>query len=243
MEKIYIGTSGWVYDHWKGVFYPPGLPASRRLEFYAERFKTTEINYSFYQLPRASAFAAWRSQAPGDFVFAAKLSRYITHIRRLKDFKESLDLFLKNAQGLKEKLAVILVQLPPSFKLSEDNLARLEKFLKYSSGKKTRFAVEFRNNSWEREEVYLLLRKYNCAWVIGDSPKLKTTPILTADFVYVRMHGSSVNKNSNYTNDELEELVGKIKKWQRQAKLIFVYFNNDAQGFAPQNASYLLALI
>jgi uncharacterized protein YecE (DUF72 family) len=248
--KLYIGTSGWVYSHWEGIFYPKDLPSKDKLKYFSQYFKTAEINYSFYHLPRPSTYQKWYSETPEDFLFAVKASRFITHIKRLKGIKEAWKQFLENALTLKEKLGPILFQFPPSFKATEENIKRLDHFLKHISqnqrnknamGVLLRFAFEFRHKSWCNEKIYKLLKKYKMAWVIADSPRYPRADVVTADFVYVRMHGSRIMFSSNYTKKELKDLSQKIKKWLKIAD-VYVYFNNDALGYAIENAKDLLEL-
>lgn len=265
--KIFIGTSGWVYSHWEEIFYPKNLNSKDKLKYFSQHFKTAEINYSFYHLPRPTTYKNWYSQTPGDFLFAVKASRYITHIKRLKGVKTAWKTFIKNAlnlnpvrdssdrekaqkeqisNGVKEKLGPILFQFPSSFKATSENIKRLEKFLEFIRGRasdKFRFAFEFRHKGWCDEKIYNLLKKHNSAWVIADSPHYPKAEELTADFVYVRMHGSKVLFSSKYTKKELKTLAKKIKKWQKQKKDVFVYFNNDAFGYAIENAKTLEALL
>lgn len=239
---IYIGTSGWVYSHWEGIFYPKELSSKDKLKYFSKHFKTAEVNYSFYHLPRPSTYQNWYSQTPKDFLFAIKASRFITHIKRLKGVREAWKTFLKNALELKEKLGPILFQFPPSFKATDKNIKRLENFLKLSKTRlpdKLCLAFEFRHKSWCDEKIYNLLKKHNAAWVIADSPNYPKAEALTANFVYVRMHGSRALFSSKYTKQELRSLALKIKKWQKKRE-VFVYFNNDAYGFALDNAKTLI---
>jgi len=245
MGKVYIGTSGWVYPHWENIFYPETLPSKNKLKYFSRYFKTTEVNYSFYRLPRPATYQNWYSQTPGDFLFTVKASRFITHIKRLKEVYPVWKVFIKNALNLKKKLGPILFQFPPNFKAIDENIERLKDFLKLienskfqSSGFKIRFAFEFRHKTWCQEKIYKILKKYNTAWVIADSPHYPKAEILTADFVYIRMHGSKILFSSKYTKKELKDLAKKIKRWSKN-KDIFVYFNNDAYGHAIENARTL----
>jgi len=262
--KIYIGTSGWVYSHWEGIFYPENLSSKDKLKYFSQHFKTTEVNYSFYRLPRPTTYQNWYSQTPGDFLFTVKASRFITHIKRLKDVKESWKIFIKNALNLKEKLGPVLFQFPPSFKATDENIKRLEEFLKFinehlvskanhktdvrlfcesvSCNSKLRYAFEFRHKTWCRDKIYKILKKHRVAWVIADSPSFPKAEKVTADFVYIRMHGSKVLFSSKYSKQELRGLARKIKKWQKNGD-VFVYFNNDAYGFAIENAKTLTELL
>ena len=259
-KKLFIGTSGWVYGHWTGIFYPEDLPSKDKLKYFSQHFKTVEINYSFYHLPRPSTYQNWYNQTTSDFLFSVKASRFITHIKRLKEVKEAWKTFLDNALSLKEKLGPILFQFPPSFRANEIEIKRLEDFLKlitnYNLKPKTctlKCAFEFRHKSWcdpkgkpsasygVNKKVYNLLKKYNVAWVIADSPSYPKAEAVTADFVYVRMHGSKVLFSSNYTKRELQDLAQKIKKWMKKYD-VYVYFNNDFHGYAIENAKELLKL-
>lgn len=250
--KIHIGTSGWVYGHWQGIFYPDNLSSKDKLKYFSQYFKTAEVNYSFYHLPRPTTYQKWYKETPADFLFALKASRFITHLKRLKGVKEPWKIFLKNALNLKEKLGPILFQFPPTFKAAEENLKRLEKFLAILRGRTShggstslnlRFAFEFRHKTWCDEKIYNLLKKYKVSWVIADSPRYPKAEIVTADFVYIRMHGSEVLFSSKYTKKELRVLAQKIKKWQRQCLDVYCYFNNDASGNAVKNAKQLLKFL
>jgi len=239
--KLYIGTSGWVYSHWESIFYPKGLPSRDKLKYFSQHFKTVEINYSFYHLPRPSTYQNWYNQTPEGFLFAVKASRFITHIKRLKGIEEAWKTFIENALNLKEKLGPILFQFPPSFSATEENIKRLEDFLKMLS-KNLKFAFEFRHKTWCDKKVYDLLKKYRVAWVIADSPQYPRADVVIANFVYIRMHGSKAMFSSNYTKKELSPLAQKIKKWLKQRKDVYCYFNNDAYGYAIKNAKELLKL-
>ena len=257
--KIHIGTSGWVYGHWKSVFYPENLPSKAQLKYYSQYFKTTEVNYSFYHLPRPTTYQKWYVETPADFFFSVKASRYITHIKRLKGVRKPWKTFLENALNLKEKLGPVLFQFPPNFQATEENIKRLKEFLKFirvnprrypRKSAVLRFAFEFRHKTWCSEKIYNLLKKYNTAWVIADSPRYpilrqssgQEAEVVTADFVYIRMHGSKVLFSSKYTKKELKDLAQKVKKWQRKGLDVYCYFNNDAQSFAIENAKELLKL-
>jgi len=258
--NLFIGTSGWVYSDWEGIFYPKDLPAKDtpphqyiggggKLKYYSRYFKTVEINYSFYHLPRPSTYQNWYKQTPEDFLFSVKASRFITHIKRLLGVKEAWKVFLENALNLREKLGPILLQFPPSFRATEENIKRLDFFLKFirenscsNSRKFARYAFEFRHKSWCNKKIYKLLKKYNVAWVIADSPSYPKAEVVTADFVYIRMHGSKVLFASKYTKKELSSLAQKIKKWLKICD-VYVYFNNDAYGYALENAKELLKLL
>jgi len=248
LGKLYIGTSGWVYGHWEGIFYPNDLPSKDKLKYYSQYFKTAEVNYSFYHLPRPATYQKWYSQTPADFIFAVKASKFITHIKRLKGVKTAWKTFLENALNLKEKLGPILLQFPPSFRATEDNVKRLENFLKdirnkIAMAELLRIAMEFREKTWCNQKIYNLLKRYNVAWVIADSPRYPRADEVTADFIYIRMHGSQTMFSSKYTKKELSLLAEKIKKWQKQGIDIYCYFNNDLHGYAIENARELLEFL
>ncbi len=243
MAKVFIGTSGWVYEDWRERFYPIDTKPDQRLEYYSKSFNTVELNASFYHLPRKKTFGNWFKKTPVSFAFSVKLSKYITHNLKLKSAKESLQLFLNEANGLGNKLSVVLVQLPPNLKKDTE---RLENFLEMtrSLSVKTRWAFEFRHETWLSEEVFELLKQFRVAWVIQDSGgRWPTAEIVTGDFVYVRFHGPSDLYSSDYSDKALREWVEKIKEWLGQELNVYVYFNNDINAYAVRNAQTLRRLI
>jgi len=247
MAKIYIGTSGFSYPHWgKGVFYPKDIPQAKWFEYYCQHFKTVELNVSFYRLPKKETFVNWRKRAGKDFVFSVKGSRYITHIKRLKDCQEPVKRFFEAAEplgGLTSREVrphqVVLWQLPPRFRV---NLERLSQFLKILP-KNWRHAFEFRSSTWLTVKVYELLRKHNAAIVFQDSPGWPITNRITADFVYIRFHGRTHLYSSCYTENELKNWAKKIRSWQKRGLDSYAYFNNDALGHAVENAQKLRQLV
>lgn len=236
--KVWVGTSGWNYPHWKEVFYPSDLPSRSWLPFYAKHFPAVEVNYSFYRLPKPETYRKWVEQTPPDFIFSLKASRFITHVKRIKDVKSPLNIFLANAWVLGGKLGPVLFQLPPSFR---QDLGRLEGFLKILP-KDLRFAFEFRHPSWFGEETYTLLRRYNAALIASDTPRYPYAEVQTADFFYLRLHGHEVIYASSYSDAQLREYAWKIGNW-RKAGDVFVFFDNDFSGFALENARQLLKLL
>jgi uncharacterized protein YecE (DUF72 family) len=238
MPEYYIGTSGWHYDDWKGLFYPKDLPKSRWLEFYAKHFRTLELNNSFYRLPSEKAFANWREGSPEGFTFAVKVSRFITHIKRLKNVVEPLQNFLERADLLEDKLGPLLYQLPPNMKRSDD---RLESFLSILP-RRYRHVFEFRHKSWFHDTVFNILRRYNAGFCIFDMPDLTSTVIATADFAYVRFHGSAGLYSSSYSDKELENWTRRIADLGQNLKAVYIYFNNDIAGYAIDNATTLMRL-
>ena len=232
MPELRIGTSGYQYDHWKGVFYPKELPKKSWFGHYASHFDTVEINNTFYRLPEAKAFDTWRRQAPKGFCYALKLSRYGTHLKRLKDPKRWIRNFTDRAKKLRETLGPILVQLPPHWDV---NVERLEIFLE-TAPRKYRWAVEFRDPRWLRAEIYAILKSHNAALCIHDMIE-KHPREVTANWVYQRFHG--IRYGGNYTQQVLREQARQIKAYLDQGLDVFAYFNNDRDGYALQNAAEL----
>ena len=202
----YVGTSGWHYDHWQRRFYPEGLSRAKWLEFYAASFGTVELNNSFYRLPSETAFAHWYDLSPANFTFAVKVSRFITHIKRLKNADEAVENFVARARFLGEKLGPLLYQLPPSMhrndEVLESFLADLPKGMKH--------VLEFRHQSWFDENVFEVLHKYNVGFCVFDMPSVKCPLIATADFAYIRFHGSSGLYSSCYSDEELADWAKKL---------------------------------
>lgn len=239
--KILIGTSGWHYKHWLGgVFYPAGTKTAGMFEFYARHFNTVEINNSFYRLPTAGTFDAWRESSPRNFVFAVKASRFLTHMKKLKDAKSSSEKFFLAADRLKEKLGPILFQLPPRWKL---NIERLREFLE-ALPDEHRYAFEFRDESWLVPEVFQLLRKFNAAFCIHDFAEMRIPTEITADFTYIRFHGPTSAKYwGSYSKAELRKWANWIDSWRTELSAAYVYFNNDPEGAAVRNALTLKELV
>ena len=228
----YTGTSGWHYDHWRDRFYPEKLAKAKWLEFYADHFNTVELNNSFYRLPSETAFATWYNSSPPDFTFAVKVSRFITHIKRLRNSEEPLDTFITRAKGLGEKLGPLLYQLPPNLHRDDE---RLESFLSIlPPGMK--HVVEFRHQSWLEDSVFEILHKYNIGFCIFDMPDISCPLVATADFAYIRFHGSTGLYSSCYSNEELADWAKRLTNLAANVKVLYIYFNNDAEAFAVRNA-------
>src|SRR3989344_1483554 len=238
--KIHIGTSGWIYEHWIGVFYPKGMPERKRLEFLAQHFDTVEINYSFYKLPAIKTLERWKEVTPRKFTFSVKASRYITHIKRLDNVRDAWLAFLRRAQKLEKKLGPILLQFPPTFKFNKENAGRLERFLALKANRDLKLAFEFRDISWQNQEIFGLFRKNNAAFVSADSPRVHFKETVTADFAYVRMHGGEKMSGLKYSKTELKALADKIKTWSLTGIDSYVYFNNDVGGYSVENARDLV---
>ncbi len=240
---IYIGTSGYVYNHWGGgVFYPKGLPQKNWLEFYTEHFRTVELNVTFYRLLAPSAFQGWKRRTPSDFSFSVKGSRFITHIKRLKDADDSLKVLFDRANCLKEKLSVVLWQLPPKFKVNLDRLTEFVRCLK--KYKHTRHSFEFREESWFCKEVHEILKDADMSLCLADWPRFEVKVPDIASFVYLRRHGAAGEIYGGcYSEAQLRQDAKKIKRWQSRGKDVYIYFNNDAQGWAVKNALALSSML
>jgi len=228
----YIGTSGWHYDHWRQRFYPQKLRKPEWLDFYARHFSTVELNNSFYRLPSEAAFANWRDASPPDFSFAVKVSRFITHIKRLKGVEEPVETFLTRAKILGEKLGPLLYQLPPNMHRNDE---RLESFLAVLP-QGLKHVVEFRHESWLDEGVFEILRRYNTGLCVFDMPSLRCPLVATADFAYIRFHGSEGLYYSCYSDEELAGWAKRLADLAANLKAMYIYFNNDAEAFAVRNA-------
>lgn len=230
--KYYVGTSGWHYDHWRDRFYPRELPKRKWLQFYAQSFSTVELNNSFYQLPAENSFANWRDSSPEDFVFAVKVSRLITHLKKLKDVAGPLQNFLDRARVLGGALGPLLYQLPGNL---HRNDSRLEAFVSMLPGDLSH-VFEFRHESWFDQGVFDLLRRHNMGFCIYDMPDITTPLEVTAGFAYVRFHGSSAMYGSSYSDEELNDWARKLAILGASVKTVYVFFNNDAEAFAVSNA-------
>jgi len=232
-----IGTSGWVYPHWKGLFYPEEWPKAKWLEFYARNFSTVELNATFYRLPTETAVEKWFSRTPDGFLWALKTSRYITHIKRLVEVDEALKRFYALAERLHTKLGPLLFQLPPSLKYDSH---LVETFLQHLQPS-FRHSIEVRHPSWLNSEFFGQLRDCNTAFCISDTAgRYPYQEEITADFAYIRLHGSRRLYASDYTGEELETWAKKIVTWGCET---FVYFDNDFEGYAVKNARQLKHLL
>lgn len=239
MPEYYIGTSGWHYNHWRGLFYPERLAKPKWLEFYAGYFDTVELNNSFYRLSSETAFINWRDSSPQDFVFSVKVSRFITHMKRLKGVDEPLQRFLSRADLLQDKLGPLLYQLPPNMKCNEETL---EAFL-VGLPDKYRHVLEFRNESWLNNSVFTILRRYNVGFCVFDMPDVSCPVAATADFAYIRFHGSTDLYASYYSDEELYGWAKRITELGKGLKTVYIYFNNDAEAYAVRNAQKMRQLL
>jgi uncharacterized protein YecE (DUF72 family) len=237
--RLWIGTSGWVYKHWMGIFYPAKMPGSEQLAFYAEHFETVEVNFSFYRLPERSVFEQWRAQTPDGFLFAVKGSRYLTHMKKLKEPEEPLQRLMDRAGGLGEKLGPILFQFPASWQL---NLERLRAFLEaLEAYPGQRFTFEFRHVGWLTPKVFTLLEGVGAALCLPVHPRMPLEIRLTAPWTYIRMRTGE--HGTGYTDPELERWADRIRVFLGQGIETYVYFNNDPGGHALRDAERLRSML
>jgi uncharacterized protein YecE (DUF72 family) len=239
-SEIRIGTSGYSYKQWAGLYYPGHLKPSEWLRYYAKDFDTVELNNTFYNLPAAETFDNWRKATPHDFVYSVKGSRFITHMIKLKDPERGLVNFVPRAERLRRKLGPILWQLPPGWKVNEE---RLETFLQMLP-RGHRYTFELRNTTWMSDRVYAILRKYNAAFCVYQIGGYASPRQITADWTYVRLHGPTALKyKGSYSAEQLGEWAEQIRSWSRTLKAIYVYFDNDDSAFAVRNALALKKLL
>lgn len=234
-QALYIGTSGWSYNHWKGVLYPLNLAPDRMLEQYAVQFRSTEINSSFYRLPDRRTLEKWRNQTPADFVFSVKASRYITHMKKLKEVEASISKLLSLVSLLGDKLGPILFQLPPRWTCNEERFSSFLEILPAGF----RYTFEFRDKSWLNSRVYGLLTRFNAAFCIYELNGFLAPKEVTADFVYVRLHGPDGPYRGSYSRTTLAAWAGMFMYWSNQGRDIYCFFDNDENGYAATNASEL----
>ncbi len=236
-RPVHVGCSGWVYPHWRELFYPKGVPQREWLSYYARHFDTVEINSTFYRLASPAAVQNWLAQSPEGFRFAVKMSRYVTHIKRLTMVDQGTRRFYEALDGLTEteKLGPVLWQFPPNLHRDDERLA--DSLPKLPPG---RHAFEFRHESWFVEEVYSALGEHGVALVIGDESSrwVKTPHVRTADWTYIRFHHGSRGRHGNYSTSEIDTWVRRIAQWRRDTE-VFAYFNNDWEGYAIRNARLL----
>ncbi len=237
--RCWIGTSGWIYPHWRGVFYPDALPQSQWFSHYAAHFDTVEINNTFYRLPSETAFDRWREQAPAGFRYAIKANRYLTHIRRLKDCVEPLTRFLERARRLGDRLGPILYQLPPGWGADPDRLAAFAALLP----RDLLHVFEFRDPRWFVEPVRATLERYHLSFCLFDMPGLSPPLWVTGPIVYIRFHGSTALYAGRYSWEELALWAERIRGFLQAGHEVYVYFNNDAFGHAVINTMELREML
>jgi len=235
----HVGCSGWHYAHWRGPYYPEKLPSKKWLQFYASQFNTVEINNSFYRLPSEKAVVSWRESSPDGFLFAVKVNQFITHRKKLRNLGSAMEDFLLRIDLLENKLGPLLYQLPPGLKRNDEVL---EEFLS-SLPRKYRHVFEFRHESWICDPIFQLLERYNASFCVFDMPGLSCPLVATADFAYIRLHGSRSLYSSCYSEEELCQWGRRVLQLGRKLKATYVYFNNDAEAFAVRNALFLMKFL
>jgi uncharacterized protein YecE (DUF72 family) len=240
MSAVWIGTSGWTYDGWRGPFYPKDMPKKYWLAWYGKEFPTAEINGSFYRTPSLEAVRAWREQTPQHFKFAWKASKFITHWKRLSEKSaNSIELMQTRLEALAPKLGVVLFQLPPQFAKNRERLAAFLAMLP----RRYRYAFEFRHKSWYDDDVLELLHSRNIALCLSDHHDAPAPWEVTARHVYVRGHGPGGRYKNHYSDKTLRGWAGEIARWKRQRRTVFVYFDNDQKSAAPLDARRLIAML
>ena len=235
---LYVGTSGWQYRHWKLTFYPKEVPQRRWLEYFAARFATVELNNSFYHLPQASSFERWREETPADFVVAAKMSRFLTHLKRLRDPQEPVSLFMERASRLGRKLGPVLLQLPPRMKADPQRLA--EALDAFPAG--VRLAVEFRDDSWFSDHTREVLEERGAALCLADSPRRTTPAWRTAGWGFVRFHEGVGKPRPCYQESALDAWAERVASLWKPDEDVFCYFNNDGNACALRDATTFATL-
>jgi uncharacterized protein YecE (DUF72 family) len=236
---ILVGTSGWQYRDWRGALYPPGLRQADWLAWYSRHFSTVEVNNAFYRLPEASMFARWAAETPPDFVVAVKASRYLSHVKRLRDPEEPVHRLVDRARALGSRLGPILLQLPPNLPARLDDLAAtLQAF-----PAEIRIAVEFRHPSWFTDETAALLRARDAAFCLADSPSRRTPRWRTASWGYLRFHEGRASPRPCYGRQALQTWVRELADLFEPRCDVYVYFNNDRGACAVRNARQFRALV
>lgn len=239
--KIHIGTSGWSYKHWKERFYPADLKPVEYLAYYADYFQTAEINTSFYHLPKPSTIKKWAETVNTRFRFCPKISRYITHIKKLNDPEETLPRFFEIFDPIHKSLGPVLLQLPPTLAFHEEKVAHFFEVLRLYKG--YTFALEPRHDTWLEENAIALLEKYKIAFVIAESGnRWPYGEFVTARHIYIRFHGPDGSYAKSYDNRALKKYAGKMLQWSEEGHTIWVFFNNDGNAYAIENAGTLAEL-
>jgi uncharacterized protein YecE (DUF72 family) len=242
-SSIHIGTSGWSYKHWKGVFYPAKLKTAEWITFYAQQFKATEINGSFYKLPSKETVIEWMGKVPTDFMFCPKMSRFLTHMKKLNDPEEPLERFFGIFAPMKKMMGPVLLQLPRMLKFNYDKAEHLYHLLK-TTYKKYEFVMEVRHDTWLEEKSLTLMTKYDIGLVISQSgQQFPYSEMVTAKNIYIRFHGPQQLYASSYPDKMLKDFASKFKRWQKRGHTVWAFFNNDIHSYAPEDAKRLLALL
>lgn len=241
MGEVHIGTSGWGYDHWHDVLYPPDIPPHQRLDFYLGRFDTVELNSSYYRWPSDAAFHQWQRRMPEGFLLSVKAPGLLTHRQRLYSPERWLHRIGQSLSRLGNRQGILLVQLPPTFAY---DYARLSYFLEHLPAD-LRVAIEFRHASWHQEEIFKLLEQHHVAYCVMSGAYLPCVLRATARFVYVRLHGPDPHHlyAGSYSEDDLRWWAERIREWTVSGREVYAYFNNDGGGNAVYNAQTLKWLL
>lgn len=237
--SLHIGTCGWKYPHWKGRFYDENLPIHNWLDFYITRFETVELTTTFYRMPREWMLENWREKTPENFRFSVKAGQSLTQIQKLIDPKHAIETFMSRVNLLGSKVGPIIFQLPPEWEFS---LQRLDDFL-IALPDNHRYVFEFRDRGWWNDEVYKILKRYNAAFCFFDFGGTVSPREITADFIYIRLHGPGEAHNRQYDTTVLQEWKQSILDWRKQGIEVFCYFNNDLNGYAALDAERMVKLI
>lgn len=241
MENLHIGTSGWSYKHWSGIYYPPELKPTEWLTYYSQQFSVTEINTSFYHMPKHQSVLNWLAKVPDGFRFCPKLSRYITHMKKLKEPEEPLERFFDVFAPMQKAMGPVLVQLQPSLKWDYDRAAHLYGLLK-KLYRQYDFVVEVRHNSWLKNDSLNLMAQYEIGLVISQSDGVfPYSEMVTAKNVYLRFHGPAALYASPYSDADLDYFAKKIRDWMEEGHVVWAFFNNDIYGHAFRDAARLKA--
>ncbi len=237
---MHIGTSGWSYKHWKGIFYPNKLKAIEWISFYANHFPITEINGSFYKLPTRETVIEWTEKVPNHFLFCPKMSRFLTHMKKLNDPEEPLERFFQIFEPMKKMIGPVLLQLPSMVKFNYGKAEHLYHLFK-TKYRSYDFVMEVRHNTWLQEESLTLMAKYNIGLVISQSGDyFPYSEMVTAKNIYIRFHGPHALYSSSYSDDMLKDFAKKFKKWEKEGHEIWAFFNNDIHGYAIEDAKRLI---
>jgi uncharacterized protein YecE (DUF72 family) len=238
-DGIHIGCSGWHYKHWKGPFYPEKLPASKMLDYYAQHFDTVELNTTFYRLPPENGVDQWRESTPPGFTFAAKGSRFITHMKKFSDPALAIERYFERVDRLGSKLGPIVFQTPPWW---EANLERLDAFCD-ALPRRHRYAFELRNPTWHTADCYRILKRHNAAFCVFEIAGFHSPIELTADWTYVRLHGPGGAYQGSYPDETLRTWAERLRSWSADLRAAYVYFDNDQAGYAVGNALELKRMV
>jgi uncharacterized protein YecE (DUF72 family) len=242
-ESFHIGTSGWSYKHWKGLFYPQGLKATEWIIFYASHFRITEINASFYSLPLRETVINWTKKVPENFLFCPKMSRYLTHMKKLTDPEETLERFFEVFEPMHQMMGPVLIQLPPSVKFNYERAENLYRILK-TTYRRYEFVMEIRHDTWLGEISLTLMTKYDIGLVISQSGnEFPYAEIVTARNIYIRFHGPADLYASTYSDEMLEGFAKKFRNWISEGHVIWAFFNNDIHGYAIGDAKRLISMM